>query len=38
MATDLDLNRSEEHNFANEMAEREHLNRIRTWLICHNLE
>jgi len=38
MATDLDLNRPAEHPFANEMAEREHLNRVRTWLICHNLE
>ncbi|CUA74030.1 Protein priB [Lentinula edodes] [Rhizoctonia solani] len=38
MAGDLQLNRPAEHPFPNEMAEREHLNRIRTWLICHNLD
>ncbi|KAG9122477.1 hypothetical protein FRC07_001117 [Ceratobasidium sp. 392] len=38
MAMDLDLNRPPESSFANETAEREYLNRIRTWLICHNLE
>ncbi|KAL5637830.1 hypothetical protein ACGC1H_002185 [Rhizoctonia solani] len=38
MAGDLQLNRAAEHPFPSEMAEREHLNRIRTWLICHNLD
>ncbi|KAG8695638.1 hypothetical protein FRC08_007645 [Ceratobasidium sp. 394] len=38
MAMDLDLNRPVESGFTSEMAEREYLNRIRTWLICHNLE
>ncbi|CAE6437871.1 unnamed protein product [Rhizoctonia solani] len=38
MAGDLQLNRSAEHPFPSEMSEREHLNRIRTWLICHNLD
>ncbi|KAF8605712.1 hypothetical protein BDV93DRAFT_506795 [Ceratobasidium sp. AG-I] len=38
LASDLDLNRTLEGPFANEMAEREYLNRTRTWLICHNLE
>ncbi|KAH7345760.1 hypothetical protein B0J17DRAFT_641065 [Rhizoctonia solani] len=38
MAGDLQLNRPAEHPFSSEMAEREHLNRIRTWLICHNLD
>ncbi|KAG8750733.1 hypothetical protein FRC12_012756, partial [Ceratobasidium sp. 428] len=38
MAMELDLNRPPEPAFANETAEREYLNRIRTWLICHNLE
>ncbi|CAE6453911.1 unnamed protein product [Rhizoctonia solani] len=38
MAGDLQLNRPAEHPFPSEMAELEHLNRIRTWLICHNLD
>lgn len=38
LAADLDLNRRMEGPFASEMAEREYLNRTRTWLICHNLE
>ncbi|CAE6513308.1 unnamed protein product [Rhizoctonia solani] len=38
MAGDLQLNRPVEHPFPSEMAEREYLNRIRTWLICHNLD
>lgn len=38
LATELDLNRPVEGPFASEMAERESLNRVRTWLICHNLE
>ncbi|KAG9077271.1 hypothetical protein FS749_010857 [Ceratobasidium sp. UAMH 11750] len=38
MAMDLDLNRPPESVFTSEMAEREYLNRVRTWLICHNLE
>ena len=38
LATELDLNRQMSGPFANEMAEREYLNRTRTWLICHNLE
>ncbi|QRV81888.1 Fungal specific transcription factor domain [Ceratobasidium sp. AG-Ba] len=38
MAMDLDLNHAAEKPFANERAEREYLNRVRTWLICHNLE
>ncbi|KAF8675044.1 hypothetical protein RHS04_06817 [Rhizoctonia solani] len=38
MAGDLQLNRPADRPFPSEMAEREHLNRIRTWLICHNLD
>ncbi|CCO32036.1 Protein priB [Rhizoctonia solani AG-1 IB] len=38
MAGDLQLNRQAERPFPSEMVEREHLNRIRTWLICHNLD
>ncbi|CAE6471119.1 unnamed protein product [Rhizoctonia solani] len=38
MAGDLQLNRQAERPFPSEIVEREHLNRIRTWLICHNLD